>query len=47
VVDRNGKVIWSQQGSEPWLDNQTLLHVIARSQGLISDSIAQNDPREQ
>lgn len=47
VVDRNGKVIWSQQGSEPWLDNQTLLHVIARSQGLIPDTIAQNDPREQ
>jgi len=47
VVDRHGKVIWSQQGSEPWLDNQTLLHVIARSQGLIPDTIARNDPREQ
>ncbi|MEY3174056.1 MAG: putative peroxiredoxin [Planctomycetota bacterium] len=47
VVDRNGKVIWSRQGNEPWLDNQTLLHVIARSQGLLSDSIAQNNPGEQ
>lgn len=44
VIDRNGRVIWSRQGSEPWLDNQTLLHVIARSQGLIPDSIAQNNP---
>lgn len=44
VIDRNGKVIWSKQGREPWLDNKTLLHVIAQSQGLLPDSIAQNAP---
>jgi peroxiredoxin len=44
VIDRNGKVIWSRQGREPWLDNKTLLHVIAQSQGLLPDSIAQNAP---
>ncbi|MFM7055474.1 MAG: peroxiredoxin family protein [Planctomycetota bacterium] len=44
VIDRNGRVIWCHQGSEPWLDNQSLLHVIARSQGLLPDSIAQNNP---
>lgn len=35
VVDRHGKVIWGTQGSEPFLDNKTLLHVIAKSQGLL------------
>lgn len=35
VIDRNGKVIWAAIGNEPYLDNKTLLHVIARSQGLI------------
>lgn len=35
VVDRNGKVIWGTQGTEPFLDNKTLLHVIAESQGLL------------
>ncbi len=35
VVDRNGKVIWAMQGKEPFLDNQSLLHVIAASQGLM------------
>ena len=35
VVDRNGKVIWGTQGAEPFLDNKTLLHVIAKSQGLL------------
>ncbi len=35
VVDRNGKVIWSILGKEPFLDNKSLLHVIARSQGLL------------
>jgi hypothetical protein len=41
VLDRHGKVIWSQQGGEPWLDNKTLLHVIAKSQGLLPDTVAQ------
>jgi peroxiredoxin len=35
VVDRNGKVIWASVGNEPFLDNKTLLHVIAKSQGLL------------
>lgn len=35
VVDRNGKVIWGVQGTEPFLDNKTLLYVIAKSQGLL------------
>lgn len=35
IVDRNGKVIWAALGNEPFLDNKTLLHVIAGSQGLL------------
>lgn len=43
VVDRNGKVIWGAMGTEPFLDNKTLLHVIAKSQGLMpSHSAADN-----
>jgi len=37
VVDRYGKVIWGHLGKEPFLDNRSLLHVIAKSQGLIPD----------
>ncbi len=40
IVDRNGKVIWGETGKEPFLDNKTLLHVIARSQGLLPESAA-------
>jgi peroxiredoxin Q/BCP len=35
IVDRSGKVIWGSIGKEPFLDNKTLLHVIAKSQGLL------------
>jgi peroxiredoxin len=35
IVDSHGKIIWGAQGREPFLDNKTLLHVIARSQGLL------------
>ena len=35
VVDRSGQVIWAAVGNEPFLDNKTLLHVIAKSQGLL------------
>ena len=35
VVDRSGKVIWAAVGNEPFLDNKTLLHVIAKAQGLL------------
>ena len=45
VVDRSGKVIWGEMGKEPFLDNKTLLHVIARSQGLMPPAqIAQANP---
>ncbi len=35
VVDRYGKVIWGHLGKEPFLDNRSLLHIIAKSQGLM------------
>ncbi len=35
VVDRKGEVIWAETGAEPFLDNRTLLSVLARSQGLL------------
>jgi peroxiredoxin len=35
IVDSHGKVIWGAQGKEPFLDNETLLHVVAKSQGLL------------
>jgi len=38
IVDRNGKVIWGETGREPFLDNKTLLHVIAKSQGLLPEA---------
>jgi peroxiredoxin Q/BCP len=43
VVDRNGKVVWAFQGKEPFLDNRTLLHVIAKSQGLLPENVASNN----
>jgi peroxiredoxin Q/BCP len=35
VVDGKGRLIWATLGREPFLDNTTLLHVIAGSQGLL------------
>ena len=35
VVDRSGRVIWAAVGNEPFLDNKTLMHVLAKSQGLL------------
>ena len=35
IIDRTGHVIWADMGSEPFLDNKSLLHIIARSQGLL------------
>jgi peroxiredoxin Q/BCP len=35
VIDRTGKIIWGNQGLEPYLDNKSLLHIIARSEGRI------------
>ncbi len=44
IVDSYGKVVWGAQGKEPFLDNKTLLHVLAKSQGLLpSKSIATTD----
>ena len=40
IVDRTGKVIWGETGREPFLDNKTLLHVIANSQGLLPEQTA-------
>ena len=34
IVDRKGKVIFAEIGVEPFLDNESLLHIVARSQGL-------------
>ena len=34
IVDRKGKVIFAEIGVEPFLDNKSLLHIVARSQGL-------------
>lgn len=35
IVDGKGHVIWAAMGTEPFLDNKSLLHIIARSQGLL------------
>lgn len=35
VVDRKGEVIFAESGAEPFLDNKSLLHIVARSQGLL------------
>ena len=35
VVDRTGRVVWAETGAEPFLDNKSLLHIIARAQGLL------------
>ena len=43
IVDSHGKVVWGAQGKEPFLDNKTLLHVLAKSQGLLpSQAIAKS-----
>jgi peroxiredoxin len=46
VVDRRGIVIWASMGHEPFLDNRSLLHVLARSQGLLpaESSVITGDP---
>lgn len=41
VVDRHGKLIWARRGSEPFLDNRSLLRVLAESQGLVPNPVAQ------
>ena len=35
IVDRTGRVIWAMLDTEPFVDNKSLLHIIARSQGLL------------
>jgi peroxiredoxin len=35
VIDSDGTVLWCQIGNQPFLDNQTLLTVIARQHGLL------------
>jgi peroxiredoxin Q/BCP len=46
IVDRNGKVIWSFLGKEPFLDNKSLLHIIASSQGLMPTPAVANGDSE-
>ena len=36
IIDRTGRVVWAEMGAEPFLDNKSLLHIIARSQGLLT-----------
>ncbi len=38
VVDSRGQVVWAYAGSVPFLDNQSLLHVIARAEGITPSS---------
>ena len=33
VIDRQGKVIWTNRGDSPFTENRTLLHEIARVEG--------------
>ena len=40
VIDTDGTVLWANTGNKPFLDNQTLLTVIARQHGLISEKDA-------
>jgi peroxiredoxin len=40
IVDRNGEVIWAFRGREPFLDNRSLLQIIAKSQGLLPEPVA-------
>ena len=44
IVDAEGRLIWAAQGKEPFLDNKTLVHVIAKSQGRLpaSPAVAKN-----
>lgn len=34
VIDAKGQVIWASFGNEPFLDNKSLLHILAKSQGI-------------
>ena len=38
VVDRTGHLIWAVTGTEPFLDNKSLLRIIAGSQGMQSSA---------
>ncbi|HVX61595.1 MAG TPA: peroxiredoxin family protein [Pirellulales bacterium] len=33
VVDRNGQIVWANRGPAPFIDNKSLLYVLARLQG--------------
>ncbi len=43
IVDRTGRIIWAAMDTEPFLDNKSLLHIIAKSQGLLPSTAAQPD----
>lgn len=38
VIDSDGTVLWCNTGNKPFLDNQTLITVIARQHGLLATS---------
>lgn len=35
VIDRTGKIVWAYQGTQPFLDNKSLLLTAAKAQGLL------------
>lgn len=44
VIDAKGKVIWAYYGGEPFLDNKSLLHVLAKSQGVTAKADVAANP---
>ena len=40
VIDSDGTVLWCNTGNKPFLDNQTLLTVIARQHDLLTPRAA-------
>jgi peroxiredoxin len=38
VISRQGKVVWTNRGDNPFIDNRTLLHEIARIEGRLPKS---------
>ncbi len=33
LIDRDGKIVWANRGPEPYVDNKTLLHILAQMRG--------------
>lgn len=45
VLDGTGQVLWANTGNKPFLDNKTLLAVIARHHGLVSAENGDNEKK--